>query len=225
VHRIDKPGAIAGKFTMGNPQEGQRATQMGEDWPNAVQEELAGVIEGAGIELDKANNGQLLAAITAIINANVTEDGGEEGSVPITREVTGTGLVTGGHSLATDVELNVAAATGPEIKTGTEAAKAITPAGLLAAAGAVFGSAGYIWLPGGLIFQWGTGTAGANGTTIITLPTSFPNLCLYAGCEGGSGDTSSSHNGPYVSGRGTTSISIFNALDSASAITFFAFGH
>lgn len=64
MHRIDGPYAtVDNKFSEGNPATGVEATWMTDDWANSVQEELAAVIEAAGIVLDKANNTQLLAAI------------------------------------------------------------------------------------------------------------------------------------------------------------------
>lgn len=71
MHRIDGSGATAENlFTEGNPLSATPATQVTADWLNATQEEISGAIEGAGIALDKEDNGQLLAAIIALIEAN-----------------------------------------------------------------------------------------------------------------------------------------------------------
>lgn len=73
MHRIDGIGAtIDNKFTEGNPAAGVIATQVTDDILNAFQEEICGVILAAGIALDKANNGQLLAAIAALRTAAFT---------------------------------------------------------------------------------------------------------------------------------------------------------
>lgn len=80
MHRVDTPTAVAtlpafdepgtpGFFSEGNTETGQPATVPGKDWFNAVQEEIAGAIEGAGIALIKGNNAQLLAAIQALVSA------------------------------------------------------------------------------------------------------------------------------------------------------------
>lgn len=79
MHRVDTSTAIPtlpspqpmgapGFFTPGNPGLGQQATVPGPDFFNMVQEELAGVVLGAGLTLDatKTNFGQLLAAIVAL---------------------------------------------------------------------------------------------------------------------------------------------------------------
>lgn len=72
MHRIDGPGAtVDQKFTEGDPVTATPATTVTDDWLNAVQEEIAGVIESAGITLSKGANGQLLAAITSKISAAI----------------------------------------------------------------------------------------------------------------------------------------------------------
>jgi hypothetical protein len=65
MHRIDGPGHLANQFTEGDPQQGQAPTTVTDDWANAVQEEIAAVIEGAGIALVKGQQDQLLAALDA----------------------------------------------------------------------------------------------------------------------------------------------------------------
>lgn len=70
MHRIDTPTAQkdkfgAGKngFTRGNPQTGTPATDLDDDYFDTLQEELAAVVEAAGIPLDKAKRNQLLEAL------------------------------------------------------------------------------------------------------------------------------------------------------------------
>lgn len=67
MHRIDGAGATLGElFTEGDPVGGVPATAVTDDWLNAVQEEVCGAIEGAGLTLAKGNNAQLLAALQAL---------------------------------------------------------------------------------------------------------------------------------------------------------------
>lgn len=78
MQRVDSFGAVAsipaaeaqvntpGFFNIGNPSLAVPATVVPHWWLNAVQEEIAGVVEAAGITLSKATNTQLLAAIGAI---------------------------------------------------------------------------------------------------------------------------------------------------------------
>ncbi|WP_328184612.1 hypothetical protein [Marinobacter sp. OP 3.4] len=64
MHRIDGPGATNdNKFTEGDPAAGTRATIVTPEWLNSVQEELARVIEDAGLTLSKESSSQLLQAL------------------------------------------------------------------------------------------------------------------------------------------------------------------
>jgi hypothetical protein len=64
MFRIDADGNVSNQFSEGNPATGAPGTKVSSDWLNAVQEELAAVIEAAGLTLSKVNNGQLLAALS-----------------------------------------------------------------------------------------------------------------------------------------------------------------
>lgn len=70
MHRIDtstaqkdKFGAGKNGFTRGNPQTGTPATDLDDDYFDMLQEELAGVVEAAGMALDKTKRNQLLDAL------------------------------------------------------------------------------------------------------------------------------------------------------------------
>lgn len=74
MHRIDTPTAQkdkfgAGKngFTAGSPQTGTPATDLDNDYFDMLQEELAGVVEAAGVNLDKSKHNQLLTALKALL--------------------------------------------------------------------------------------------------------------------------------------------------------------
>jgi hypothetical protein len=74
MHRIDgadtEPNAHGpGKagFHKGDPHSGREATEITEDFMNAVQEELCCVIESAGLTLDKNNHQQLALACSKIM--------------------------------------------------------------------------------------------------------------------------------------------------------------
>lgn len=69
MHRIDGPGHINNTFSEGDPAQGIVATVVTDDWMNAVQEELCAVVEEAGLALEKENNAQLLAALSALFAA------------------------------------------------------------------------------------------------------------------------------------------------------------
>jgi len=67
---IPTPAAVGpvpnGFFTKGNPNTAELATIVDDDWLNAIQEELAHVIETAGITLSKTDRTQLLQAIQTL---------------------------------------------------------------------------------------------------------------------------------------------------------------
>ena len=64
MHRIDTPAATGGnQFTDGNPAIPILATELDAAWANAVQEEIANVVESAGIALSKPDRTQLKQAI------------------------------------------------------------------------------------------------------------------------------------------------------------------
>lgn len=56
-------GSTVGYFSEGNAGTGQLATVVSADWCNAVQEEISGSIETAGLTLDKTSRTQLQRAI------------------------------------------------------------------------------------------------------------------------------------------------------------------
>ncbi|WP_233606127.1 MULTISPECIES: hypothetical protein [Citrobacter] len=74
MHRIDTPTAQkdkfgAGKngFTAGNPQTGTPSTDLDNDYFDMLQEELAGVVEATGVNLEKSKHNQLLTAMKALL--------------------------------------------------------------------------------------------------------------------------------------------------------------
>jgi len=67
MHRIDGPGATAtNTYTAGDVAQGIPATEVTAEAMNALQEEIAGAIEGMGGALNKADNGQLLSMIQSL---------------------------------------------------------------------------------------------------------------------------------------------------------------
>lgn len=76
MFRIDTPNRFVDLFGPGKPgfRDGDKAlginpTELSAAQQNALQEELAGVIEAAGVVLNKANNAQLLEALKRLIDA------------------------------------------------------------------------------------------------------------------------------------------------------------
>jgi hypothetical protein len=80
VHRIDtdtreedKHGSGKDGFTGGDPQAAIAPTDLSPDWCDAVQEEIAHVVEEAGLALSKADHDQLLEAIRIHAQAKIVE--------------------------------------------------------------------------------------------------------------------------------------------------------
>lgn len=69
MQRTDADGNVNGLFSDGNSEQGQLATVIDAKWLNNVQEEIAGFIESAGLELDDDDDNQLYDALLAIFLA------------------------------------------------------------------------------------------------------------------------------------------------------------
>ncbi len=65
MHRIDGAGNAGGKWVDEDVATGRQPTVITPDWMNAVQEELASLIEWAGLALNKGDNTQLRQALLA----------------------------------------------------------------------------------------------------------------------------------------------------------------
>jgi len=73
--QVDKFGSGKNGFTGGNPQTGELPTALDADFFDSIQEEISGVVEGAGIALDKSKNNQLLIALKALFAQPVNYPG------------------------------------------------------------------------------------------------------------------------------------------------------
>ncbi|HDL7749841.1 TPA: hypothetical protein PXP51_002210 [Yersinia enterocolitica] len=214
MHRIDTPSAQidkfgAGKngFTRGNPQTGAPATALDDDYFDAVQEELAGIVEAAGLILDKTNRSQLLAALKKLFlqSGNNLSEIKTAGTVAIAAARANLELGTaaklntntpGGVALF-DSALNVANDL-IEIKNKGDLAKANarTNIGCGSAAAKDIGtgvgqipnmesfsssksSTGWRKLPDGTIEQWGSITVSISGYYVVTFPIPYPSGPLH----------------------------------------------
>lgn len=104
-------GGTPGYFTGGDPAGGVPATIPGFEWFNGVQEELAYVIEQAGLVLSDADNTQLRAAIARLAARGVTTVTGVAGGTTRALTIADSGLVLV-DAAAGPVTLNLPAATG-----------------------------------------------------------------------------------------------------------------
>ncbi|WJY16366.1 hypothetical protein PCO82_06820 [Pectobacteriaceae bacterium CE90] len=164
MHRIDTNSAQADKFgvgkngfTEGNPQTGEAVTALSGAFFDAVQEEIAGVIEGAGLTLNKDSNYQLWAALHAVFAKLASP------------------ALTGTPTAPTPAQ----ATNSTQIATTEFVAGAISKF----SSGSfekLLSTAGYQKLPSGFIVQWGTlsmSSTTQNEYTILpfTFPVTFPN--------------------------------------------------
>ena len=81
MHRIDTLTAVKDKFgpgkngfTDGNLRTGRRASWLNSAMWDAIQEEICGVIEKAGIELNKEEHDQLYKAILLLVGGAINEE-------------------------------------------------------------------------------------------------------------------------------------------------------
>lgn len=199
MHRIDGAGHDNYSWVAEDPATNRPPTEITPDWMNAVQEEIANVIEEVE-PLNKADNTQLKQAILAMIAAAATV------------VADATTAVKGILKLATNAQTqegeNAEAAVTPasaRSNTVTPASdptyadnstKWVTTSWLRNAMGAIATAAGFSysftpngyikcpsWLAG-FIIQWGGTTSDHdhNGTTVLrqamTFPIAFPNTAL-----------------------------------------------
>lgn len=222
MHRTDAEGNVEGQFHPGNPAIGQRATRIGADWLNAVQEEISAVIENAGIALDKAENDQLYNAIVSLV-AGVVGDG--SGAVPTTRTISVSGgLLTGGGDLAANRTIGLTKATAPQVAAQALDNVVVTPLALAGLVGRSTVGSGWVIQLGTTKIQIFSGTAiGGDTTTVLSLPEAFTSINKAAWVNGGA-NSGNENNWAFVNGRGLTTVSVWNAFASSFTVDVIAIG-
>ncbi|EOT7596734.1 hypothetical protein ACNIT0_004463, partial [Yersinia enterocolitica] len=166
MHRIDTPTAQVDKFgsgkngfTRGNPQTGVPATALDDDYFDAVQEELAGVVEAAGLTLKKTDRAQVLASIKLLI--------GSETNTKYLKVASNLAEIkAAGAAAVTATLLNLGLGDAAKRSVGTGANQIPDMSSFISS----FAQNGYFKFPGGLIIQWGEVT----GSTTGTVPANFP---------------------------------------------------
>jgi len=102
--QVDKFGKGKNGFTGGNPQTGLLPTALDADYFDTLQEELAGVIESAGLTLNKNTNSQLTAAIKTLVgsgrllNIQIFVNNGQYTPTPGTKKIIVEAISGGGGS-------------------------------------------------------------------------------------------------------------------------------
>lgn len=163
MHRIDTPTAQkdkfgAGKngFTRGNPQTGTPATDLDDDYFDMLQEELAGVVEATGVNLEKSKHNQLLTALKALLlsRANPFADIKADGAAAVSTALSNLGLGDAAKLPAAtlDITSNSLVAKIPVLFLGVQRAFIIQASSL--------------------------SSSSTSGTIIF--PAAFPNACIVA---------------------------------------------
>ncbi|HFT7991408.1 hypothetical protein OGV49_13915 [Citrobacter sp. Cb021] len=204
MHRIDTPTAQkdkfgAGKngFTRGNPQTGTPATDLDDDYFDMLQEELAGVVEATGVNLEKSKHNQLLTALKALLlsRAHPFADIKADGSAAIAEALSNLGL-------GTAAKRNVDAGLINGIPDMASFRATVLPNGVF--------KIDVIGAGGGkqkLVFQWGITATAPGSNAVYNVNEAFPNEILWA--SGGRG-APGSNAGMGVSPEGTQQIRIQN---------------
>lgn len=181
MRRIDTPDEL---FAPGSPATSTKGTAVRNWWLNAIQEELAGVVEGFGGTLDALNDGQVFELLIANL-ANIIGN-------------------------ASNV-FRVATAVGANDATPLAQVQALLTAYLPKR---TFTASDYIRIPdvaGGWIMQWLiTGTIAAGGSAVLTLPTTFPNAILSSGANPASATASQTPISGSVAHTSTSQITVYN---------------
>jgi hypothetical protein len=189
MHRIDNPSAATalptpkplgpeGYFTAGNVNVGQSATIVEYDWLNTLQEELMNIILRGGLTSDKADNSQVLKALSNLLNSPTVQLTTSQSllvppyATQIAFRMVGAG---GGGAHAQTLGTNYRSGAGGGSGAYAEAQRAVTPGSTLTA---VVGVGGGNEAGGGatsLAFptHW-TVTAGGGLAGIYSAPTNSP---------------------------------------------------
>ncbi len=148
-----------------------------------------GVVELATeAEADAGTPGALAvtAALLARLAAKLREEVGDLAdaigdamAVLLGRTITGAGLVKGGGDLSASRVLTVTAATAAQVRAGTAADVALTPAALRDAYVTDFSENGRRIHPDGFVEMWGLGSVPViEGRSTLVFPTPFPTACF-----------------------------------------------
>ncbi|RAT16169.1 MULTISPECIES: gp53-like domain-containing protein [Lonsdalea] len=160
--QVDKFGAGKNGFTRGNPQTGTLATELDDDYFDALQEEICGPIEAAGLSLEKGNRGQLLAALRSLF---------------LSRSNPGSDISNDGANDTFFKNLGLGEAAKRGVGTGQNQ---IPDMSFFTGSNE---TDGYVPFPGGLIMQWGSVRGGGNSVVTANFKVPFPSgVFVVVGC-------------------------------------------
>lgn len=203
IGQVEATATQDGKYTDGSVAGGIAATRLRAAAFNAMQEELAHIVESAGLALDINDMTQVLKAIQKLTlsRANPFADIAADGSEAIAQALTNLGL--GDASGYVGRLLNVQVFYNSGIYTATTGTKKV----IVEMVGGGAGSAGSRAAGSGQVAIGGAGGAGSYAKGSFTQ--NFNGVQVTVGAKGAGGTVS----GPYASDGGTSS---FGSLISAA---------
>ncbi|HAM4583802.1 gp53-like domain-containing protein [Escherichia coli] len=160
IGQVEATATQDGKYTDGSVAGGIAATRLRAAAFNAMQEELAHIVESAGLALDINDMTQVLKAIQKLTlsRANPFADIKSDGAAAISTALTNLGL---GEAAKRNV--GTGANQIPDMGSFTLSVS----------------DTGYQKLPSGFILQWGSiGAPGIAQDVVTHFPIAFPNRCL-----------------------------------------------
>lgn len=172
IGQVEATATQDGKYTDGSVAGGIAATRLRAAAFNAMQEELAHIVESAGLALDINDMTQVLKAIQKLTlsRANPFADIKSDGAAAISTALTNLGL--GEIATVADIQAGTASKL-----VDAEGLKKYLPTKVMQASGFIR----IPDVPGGTIIQWGQVTGTINeGTKNVVLPTPFPNSGRFA---------------------------------------------
>ncbi|MEH3402777.1 hypothetical protein POV92_04630 [Enterobacter roggenkampii] len=169
IGQVEATATQDGKYTDGSVAGGIAATRLRAAAFNAMQEELAHIVESAGLALDINDMTQVLKAIQKLTlsRANPFADIKSDGAAAISTALTNLGLKSAAQR---------------DVGTGTNQ----IPDMASFAAGP-----GWMKFPSGKIIQYGYQTSSSSGSVIVNFPIPFPTQCF--GVTGAGTDASAAN--------------------------------
>lgn len=156
IGQVETSATADGKYTDGSVAGGIAATRLRAAAFNAIQEELANIVESAGMTLSPDDMTQVLAALKKqfLSRTHPFADIKADGAAAIAEALSNLGLGEAAKRAVGNSTNQI-----PDMSFFTLS----------------MGQSGYQKFPSGLILQWGVVAMGSDGNAFATLPIAFPN--------------------------------------------------
>lgn len=169
IGQVEATATQDGKYTDGSVAGGIAATRLRAAAFNAMQEELAHIVESAGLALDINDMTQVLKAIQKLTlsRANPFADIKSDGAAAISTALTNLGLKSAAQR---------------DVGTGTNQIPDMN---------SFASGAGWMKFPSGKIIQYGYQTSSSSSSVVVGFPIPFPTQCF--GVTGAGTDASAAN--------------------------------